>query len=202
MEKMDLAVLIPVIVSALTAYITSLITVRNDIRKQQKELYLEFFCVFEPLLNNKELVFDKVFIDKLLVQKAKIKLIASNATIGEYRKLFDKCTGLYTGFCRFCEENNPIEKYTDEEGNYRGTGYEIEDYNERCTVYCVEKLQEVDFSALMIRVTEEMRNDIGHIDMPRIKRKTHEVIVCVKQWCYQIVKRIQLLKDEGSNRAK
>lgn len=111
---------------------------RNAIFAKRVELYQELIKITDELINYSFKIFEEEYIDNLILNKAKVKLWASNAVHKRFEQVFLCITENYSNYKKFCEdenpENNPRAYRPNEEGleDCQLTPNDFDVYEEKC----------------------------------------------------------------------
>lgn len=125
--------IIPTVLSIISAFITSLITHKltysNDVKRiihdERKSLYFKLFSEIDKLLSNHMLVFDSSYIQTLKNYKPSIKLMASDKVVSAYKDLYEFVGNKYSLCIAFINKNDPRKDMRNYEFTYDDNGDEI-----------------------------------------------------------------------------
>lgn len=111
MNEIFLPAALSLLASLLTAYLTSKITRKNEMRKiiheKRLALYTEAFETIELILKEYDKAFDRTYFESVAAYKAKIKLLGSTETVEAYRKLYDALRTTVHEYEKYAAARNP-----------------------------------------------------------------------------------------------
>ena len=157
------------VVAALLTLAGNWVIVRAELKKSKIEiinesripLYVECYSILERNIADKNVVFQKDYLDELIKLKGKMKLLASNSVLQSFKNYYKWVTDIYGKYIQYCKETDPttsfhIEYFED------GTELEIPDFNE----------SDIDYWNHLNSQYIKKRN----IDVRVVKSKTQDVL--------------------------
>lgn len=169
-----LTTVLSLVASLLTAYLTSKVSRENEMRKRihekRLELYLEFHDVLEKMLVNRKIVFEHKYYDEVASFKPRIKLLASENTVEQYRILFEYVKTAVNNYEKYEREHDPDRDpnriYYDEDGIETGydepTKEDYEEFARQTKNYKSEKRPSNEITQKMIdNIYTSLRKDLG-----------------------------------------
>lgn len=185
MSEIFLPAALSLLASMLTAYLTSKITRKNEMRKiiheKRLALYTEAFETIELILKEYDKAFDRTYFESVAAYKAKIKLLGSTETVEAYRKLYDALRTTVHEYEKYAAARNPenlarCAAAFDDGDEENGTSVQpsetdFENYEYELLTYQKEQKKTVAAMRESVgEIVEAMRRDLGSsLDEPRWK---------------------------------
>lgn len=185
MSEIFLPAALSLLASLLTAYLTSKITRKNEMRKiiheKRLALYTEAFDTIELILKEHDKAFDRTYFENVAAYKPKIKLLGSAETVEAYRKLYDALCTTVDEYEGYADAKNPenLARYSsaldapDEESETGAQPSEVDFENYEYELLEYQKGQKETVTAMcesVGEIVEAMRRDLGSsLDEPHWK---------------------------------
>lgn len=168
---------ISLIVSILTSWVTSKCAFKSDIKKylysKRETLYFELGECLDELLIDLSNVYEEDYKEKLYLFKPRVKLIASNGVVNDYKKIMNVYNKYYFKLQEFISKNDP----TMDENNYEhvtnefGEEDDMPHFDERDINNYEHSLEEFkennypqtqEIQRMINNIIDAMRKDLGN----------------------------------------
>lgn len=165
-----LKVVIPAVISILGFVVTYLLMkkeFRDSIEKSnyndRKQIYIKTYKILSKAENDRNIVFEKAYLEELKENKAELYLIGTQKVSDLYVKFGDFVFYIQKNYNLYWEENNPEEYERDEDGGeYSVTPYYImSEFEEKMKEYKDKKTPTViEIKEKTRAILEAMREDM------------------------------------------
>lgn len=168
------------LLSILTAIITTKVTAwnrhKNEVKRwlleKRAETYFSFYSQVELVLQNREKIYDKAYLNSLSVLKPQMKLLSSKKTFKAFQAYYEFIRATVIDYKNFCAENDPcfdpsrIEEIELENGEKYDEPHiyssDIEIFEWEAEKYKQDNLPDANIiNAYIEPLYQAMRNDLG-----------------------------------------